>query len=342
MNKKFLYVGLLLPFVCNAQEQELVAQAAETQENAAHEEIINNQSSEEIIDEPEDSDDQDEQDSDEEDDVSAEELDLHGSPEYARGNWYEKQQMLKQAHDVYQEVRQKEAAIAQFETTFITQKNELTNRFEEFSQSLGITLPALNKAVADELERLEALPKIAESQLAQEERIRLTQDLEKKNILIQLKKDLESITELYTAADHAMTVLMQQITSTHNFEQKAFESYEKIAQVLSDQVAKQLYAEILAARENLTSIAAYIKGDFSAYFNELAENIKKTITLVGQQLTVLQEHGLDLTKSKEKIIEKIVEVPVSNKKTSNYFNIFFSSIYNFFIGIWRFIKGFFA
>ncbi len=48
-----------------------------------------------------------------------------------------------------------------------------------------------------------------------------------------------------------MAVLMQQITATHNFEQKAFESYEKIAQVLSDQVAKQLYAEIVAAREKI-------------------------------------------------------------------------------------------
>ena len=143
---------------------------------------------------------------------------------------------------------------------------------------------------------------------------------------------------------------MQQITATHNFEQKAFESYEKIAQVLSDQVAKQLYAEIVAARENISGTAEYIKGDFSRYFDELSENITKSITLVHQQLATLKERGLDLTKShEEKAVEAKVAIPAPAKPSQSYVSAFFSGVYsfwfalaNYFAGIWRWFTGFFA
>ncbi len=358
--KKFVYIGLLLPLVCRAQEQEapapVLSRKADEQEMVAlqpdvgvSEDLKNQQASGEQAEGLEDESLDDEQDDEGQDDSSESDIDLTESPEYARGNWYEKQQTLKQAHDVYQEVRQKEAGVAQFETTFITKKNELTNKFEEFSQSLNVALPSLHKAIVDELEKLEAIPKPT-GQLTQEERIKITQDQETKNVLTQLKKDLDAITELYKAADQAMVVLMQQITATHNFEQKAFESYEKIAQVLSDQVAKQLYAEIVAARENISGIAEYIKGDFSRYFDELSENITKSITLVHQQLATLKERGLDLTKTHdEKIVEVKVVVPEPAKPSQSYFSTFISGVYNFwfalanyFVGIWRWFVGFFA
>ncbi|MFI4919763.1 MAG: hypothetical protein ACHP65_09430 [Legionellales bacterium] len=363
MSKKLVYVGLLLPLVCSAQDQEApVAElSSQTDEQEVKQEVAGQEPQREGVDGAEldevegdqdldqDTDLETEDDTDDEDDASASDIDLTESPEYARGNWYEKQQTLKQAHDVYQEVRQKEAGVAQFESIFITKKNELTNKFEEFSQSLAVSLPVLHKAIVDELEKLEKIAKPSAG-LTQEERIKLTEAQETKNVLTQLKKDLDAITELYKAADQAMIVLMQQITATHNFEQKAFESYEKIAQVLSDQVAKQLYAEIVAARENIAGIAEYIKGDFSRYFDELSENITKSITLVHQQLATLKEHGLDLTKSQE---EKVVQheecAAPAPKPTRSYFSMFFSGFYafwfalaNYFAGIWRWFAGFFA
>jgi hypothetical protein len=356
MNKKLVYVGLLLPLVCRPQEQEInVPEAVQADNQEIKQEIVG-QEPMELVSTPEENpsieNDQDDQDTDEdlddEDEASDSEIDFNESPEYARGNWYEKQQTLKQAHDVYQEVRQKESAVAAFETTFITKKNELTNKFEEFSQSLTVTLPALYQAIVDELEKLEAAQKPT-GQLSQEERIKLTEVQETKNLLIQLKKDLDAITELYKAADQAMVVLMQQITATHNFEQKAFESYEKIAQVLSDQVAKQLYAEIVAARENIFGIAEYIKGDFSHYFDELSENIVKSITLVHQQLVTLKERGLDLVRHGEKVVPETVPAAQPAKVSKGYFSSMFSGVYNFgsalahyFTGIFRWFAGFFA
>lgn len=363
MDKKLLYVGLLFPIISYTQqpsvaeemplESESAPQEAEEQKAAeASSEIIETQpavaeSMQVDLDADDSSDDSqadtlDTQENDEDEDIDSNDTDMFESPEYARGNWYKKQQTLKHAHDVYQEVRQKEALVEQFENVFITKKNVLTNKFEEFSQALGGAINTIYQTLFEEIERLETSQK-PEGQLTQQDRVNMAQAQETKESLLQLKKDFDALTELYKGVDKAMSVLMEQITISHNFEQKAFDSYEKIAQVLSDQVAEQLYAEIIAARENIIGISEYIKGDFSHYFDELSENITKSMALIQQQLTTLKERGVDLLKAKE---ERASHVETPEKKelpaAPGFFGGILLKIKNFFSAIIAWFKGFFA
>lgn len=339
MSKKLLYIGLLLPVVA------YTASAGTTEEplDEVFEPASMAESIEDIHEEvPEDLDeDMDEEGDNEEDQYEkAVDPDLLG-PAYARGNFYKKQQTLKQAHEVYQDIRQKEALVAQFESSFIIKKNELTNKLEESSQALGSTVTSIYQALLAELEKFETLQKPDHS-MSQDERIKLTHAQETKASLMLLQKDMEALTELYKASDQAMQVLMQQITAAHNFEQKAYENEGKIAHVLSDQVADQLYAEIVAARENINNINEYIKGDFSHYFDELSKNVEKSIAAVATQLATLKERGVDLVVvSPEKTSEKPL-ASAAEKSSAGFFSSIFSKIYNFFAALFMWVKGFFA
>ncbi len=358
MDKKLLYIGLVFPIISYTQ-QTVVAEdvplesESSTQESEAQTPVEGSEITESPAVVPEhvapidlDSDDSsddtvdtDENEDDEE--IDSNDTDMFESPEYARGNWYKKQQTLKHAHDVYQEVRQKEALVEQFENTFITKKNVLTNKFEEFSQALGGAINGIYQTLFEEIERLETLQK-PEGQLTQQDRVQLAQAQETKEALVQLKKDFDALTELYKAIDQAMNVLMQQITISHNFEQKAFDNYEKIAQVLSDQVAEQLYTEIIASRENIIGIADYIKGDFSHYFDELSDNITKSMALIQQQLTALKERGVDLLKVKEERASYVETPEKKEAEAPGFFSGILLKIQNFFSAIIAWFKGFFA
>jgi|GEM_PF-5045734 hypothetical protein len=343
MNKKFIYAGLLLPLVSYAQEtvapEEEILQPQVAQEAQAPEvpEVIEEKKE---LEAPQEASEEVENFDDEDTDLEQDDNDSDVLPEHARGNWYKKQQALKHAHEVYQEVRQKEMAVAQYEEEFITKKNILTSKLEEFSQVLGVAVSTLYQSLFDEIEKLEATQK-PQGQMTQEERIKITQSQETKTLLLQLKKDFDNITELYKAADKAMSVLMEQITASHTFEQKAFENYEKISQVLSDLVAEQLYAEIVAARENINGISEYLKGDFSHYFDELSDNITQSLALMQQQLATLKERGVDLLKTKEIPVES---KPAEEKKSSSFgfFGAFVTKVKNFFSAIISWFWGFFA
>ncbi len=198
--KKLVYVGLLLPLVCSAQQEdsdapELMHQEDEQELVAVQEPESFNQEEADVAEDDggyEAGDDQDEASQDAELDIA--------EPAYARGNWYEKQKTYIMAHDVYQEVRQKEAVVDQFEPVFVAKKNELTNRFEEFVQSLPVAQHLIYQALVDELEKLEHLAKPSPA-MTQDERVKLTEAQETKNLLTQLKKDFDTITELYKAGD---------------------------------------------------------------------------------------------------------------------------------------------
>lgn len=308
MDKKFIYIGLLFPFYGMGSD----AETHEPHEEPTHvDQVDQHETADEVS-----TDDADGAD-DEEEALEDNEIDLTTPPEHARGNWYEKQQILKQAHDVYQEIRQKEAEVAGFEAAFVTKKNELTNIYEQFAGSLTRTLPVIYQEVVDELKKLEEVAKPV-GQLTQQERVKLAESQETKLLLTQVKKDLDTITELYKAADQAMATLLQQITMAHTFEQKSFEAYKKIAQVLSDQVARELYAEIVAARESIHGAADYIQGAFSHYFDELRENISKSITLVHQQIAALKERGIDLATVYEEKVDEKMPTAVQAPKPQGY------------------------
>ncbi len=279
---------------------------------------------------------------DDADEVDSESVEEDLTPGSARGNWYKKQQTLKHAYDVYPEVRQKHAVVTGYEKSFIVRKNELVQKVEDFSQELGKPWSSVYQLVVDELEKLE-LPIKSQGPLTESERIELTESQERKITLLQLKKDFDALNELYKAIDQAMAVLMQQITMSQNFEQKASENYDKIAKVLSHHVAEQLYAEMVAARENVIEISNYIAGDFSNYFTELSENITKYITLISQQLVTLKEQGLDILQPKE-IAPVVEEMPVPKKEVTSpgFLSSIFGGIYYFFARVINWFTGFFA
>ncbi len=350
MDKKNIYIGLFVPMFSLSENEGAPDSTSLVQPTGelAHETGKNQSSPAELFaadmipQEPEIDESivqQEEGEDENSHDVDSIDQDSFESPEYARGNWYKKQQVLKYAHDVYQEVRQKEASVGEFENVFIAKKNNLTQHLEEFSQSLGVAFAGFYQILFDEIERFEQTEP-ATGLLTSDDRIKLAQDQETKAVLVQLKKDLDDMTELYKAADQAMTVLLQQIMASHNFEQKAFENYEKIAHVLSDQVAEQLYGEIVAARENINGILGYIQGDFTRYFDELSENIIKSFSVIKQEMALLNERGINFFKPVQKKVET-VSVPAAQPKGNIVFR-FFSQIFQFFSFLWKWMRGFFA
>lgn len=352
VNRKLLSLGLLIPFVSYPEEAEKPAVTpevtqvtqSETKQEIKPEEIQQNVFENSDQSEPELAQEQEiaEEDTDIEDDAEdTQDSDEVASALEARGNWHKKQQTVKKAHDLYQEIRQKEATVAQFENNFITEKNKLTGELEKFSQALGTSLSNLYQMLLDEASKIETVQK-PDGQASQDERVKIAHIQETKNLITQVQKDIQDLDELYKSADLAISVLMQQIIASHNFEQKAFENYEKIPQVLSDQVAEQLYAEMVAARDNIVSISEYIKNDFTHYFNELSQNVTKHITLINQQLSTLKERGVDIITIQQFPQSEKIAPTTTDKSTQNWFSALLAPINSFFSAIIAWFKALFA
>jgi hypothetical protein len=118
--------------------------------------------------------------------------------------------------------------------------------------------------------------------------------LDKIKELQALLKDVSSMREMDAALDKAMNVLLEQLALARSYEQHAWDSFDKISEVLNDQLADELYREMQGASINLEALRQYFNREFSAYFNSLTQQMEQLMQNIKARSEQLKAKGIEL------------------------------------------------
>lgn len=211
-----------------------------------------------------------------------------------RGNWYEKRHYFFEARADYEKLRslvqqiitQQPPAIDKIRDRIV---QEITSFVSKYSFKEGIIDELLTKLTV-ELEQ----DRKKDIQLTEKERVYLKQITDHKKELELLKKDIQQFNELIMGLDKAFATVSQQIARVQEYEQKGWENYDKIGEVLSDEIADRLSREIKSFIVNVELIEKYLQGDFTTYLEKTEIMVKENSTKIAQRVDQLQEQGLEL------------------------------------------------
>lgn len=280
------------------------------------------------------------------------------SPQDARGNWFEKRRILKAARKAYETLRQKVEVITQYEKSFADKRIEGENSIVQFFKNLGFERADIVQVLAALIEKLEAERSKA-GELSVAERAALDAVQNKKKELEQIKGILDLLPDMLKALNEAYAVLQGQINLAHTYEQKSWENYEKIAQLLNDRIADQLLAEMKTNADNIDTIDTYIKGTLTNYVSTLIGQIHNQTDLIRKYIDDLKAKDVDLMREVEESIKATqgaqdvkVEKAASNA-SQKLEETFFVKAQKFFTGlvttvglwadaVWKKIVGIFA
>jgi hypothetical protein len=118
---------------------------------------------------------------------------------------------------------------------------------------------------------------------------------------------MQSLHELHIALDQSLRTLHEQIDKARDFEEKTWEYYNAISQVLSDKIATQMYYEMQGLSENVKKISDYMTGDVDAFLNNTIGLINEYVEKTKTDIDALEKEGIVL---RENVAAEVVDEEV--------------------------------
>lgn len=210
----------------------------------------------------------------------------------ARGNWYIKRKFLIDARNLYEQIKQRVPEVAAREKNFVDMRDTITHEVAQFSIDVGIEPHALDSAITATMQQLEK-ERAQKEQLTEEERSTYENlDMLRKE-LEQIQQDVQALGDNQNALLQAMPVLVEQIRICTEYEQQAWDKYERISEVLNDHLAEQLYRDIQSYLNHINAIDAYIQGQLTDYFNQTMGLIRDQMNTIKNAIQKLKEQGIE-------------------------------------------------
>jgi hypothetical protein len=212
-----------------------------------------------------------------------------------RGNWYYKRRYLQDSKEVYEKIRGIASSIDGLKDSFIKIRAESDTAVIDCYQTLGYEegeLAALLQSVLTSLEK----ERKKDGQLNESERTLEREDLAKKKELEQMMTSAQRLRALDQTLDEGISTLLNQINKARSYEKEAWQLYDKIAELLSDTSAQQLYHEMMVILENIQAIESYITHDLRDYFSKVNQDIITTVESLHKHSADLKNQGILLEK----------------------------------------------
>lgn len=216
-------------------------------------------------------------------------------PEDYRGNWYDKRQILSQARTVYEQVRERIAKVDSQQQGFLTKQRAVDKEMDALFLSLGFEEGELEERYTELMNELNR-ERSGQGQLTEEERKLLAQVEEKKKLLQEFREEVTTLQELKGAIAKAVSTMVEQIELSRSYEQKAWENYDKIDNVLNEKVAQQLLNEMQSFAEHITAIDSYMRGKLMQYIDQTAESLRGAMQKIKSQVDELKRLGVILSR----------------------------------------------
>lgn len=216
-------------------------------------------------------------------------------PQDNRGNWYDKRQILSQARTVYEQIRERIAKVEQQQQGFLTKQRTLDKDIAALYLNLGFEQGELDETYTRLVNELSS-ERVSQGQLTEEERKLLAEVEEKKKVLQMLRDDVATLQELTAAIDKAVSTMLEQIELCRSYEQKAWENYDKIDNVLNEKIAQQLLLEMQSFSDHIAAIDAYMRGKLISYVDQTAATIRNYMQKITKDVDDLKVLGVTLSR----------------------------------------------
>lgn len=220
---------------------------------------------------------------------------LTTTPGDDRGDWYFKRLLYRDARPITGAISETALKIDGYKKDFFAARSTIDNEIDNFYITYGFEAGEADEQI-DILTRQTNTLRQKDVQLTEETRALLAELTDKKKDVEQVKTDLAAIHDLDVALDQALTTLLDQISVSHIYEQKAWENYDKISDVLSDEIAERLFLEIQGYKINVDAVDNYIRGPFAQYFEQSIKAIKEQMEKVKKRVEDLKQRGVLLEK----------------------------------------------
>lgn len=211
----------------------------------------------------------------------------------ARGNWFFKQQIAKDARKLEERINKKVMAIIPLQEKYLNDHAAVDQAFNTFNVEYGFQGGEIDARLEILLEQI---AKLEQTQSAHDpEEVTLLEELKKQKAGVDaLKNDFEVLQALDTALSKGLADMSTSITKATSYEDQATTHYEAIYDVLNDQVAEELLKKMQILFDNITAIETYLTGDFNNFFKSTSQKIADQITSVKGHIESLKKEGIAL------------------------------------------------
>lgn len=230
------------------------------------------------------------------------------------GNWLAKRGWWEKAKDLYGKIRKKTDQVFDQRMIFFNKRTELGHTlFDPFYINAGLGRGELEELLNYLMAQMEE-QRTKEGMLSEQDRVFMQTLNKEKQTLEQLKLDVEAIAKLDSSIDDALSRLMEQLNVARSYEQKAWEDFKTIADVLNDKKARELYYAMITYDENIAAISNYIQHDLGNYFDQLTKTATEHVNRIKGALQSLKEKGIDFKKKAKELEEQDTQAAKARKE----------------------------
>jgi len=224
----------------------------------------------------------------------------------AQGNWLFKRMWWQRAETQYEKIKAVVEVIMEARMAFFAKRTEWDKTiFDPFYLQAGLGRGILEELISSLISQLNQ-ERVDEGQLDEKERYLLTSLESQKAVIEQLQKDVQKITDIDSAVDEAISVLIKQINVARNFEKQSWQNFKRIAQELDDKKARELYYGMVTYWQNINEVGQYVQQPFLQHFEKLGVLAKEQTEKVLSTLKALKEKGIDFKKQWQELEENNV------------------------------------
>lgn len=210
-----------------------------------------------------------------------------------RGNWYEKRQLFFEARGAYEKLREAVRGVNSMTDSIEKMRARIVSAITVFVEKYSFKQGIIDELLAELDQDLQKERK-KEVQLNEQERAYLAEITEKKKELEQLKKQIQQFNDVIMGLDTAFATFRDQLQRAEQYEQRGWDNYDKIADVLNDELAEKLYLEIQSSIVNVGLIDGYIRKDFTQYLEQTERIVNEFIAGISQRVDQMQARGVEL------------------------------------------------
>lgn len=224
--------------------------------------------------------------------------------EQPEGNWLLKRHWWEKAKNKYKKIRELYEQIMQLRMNFFEKRSNVEKTiFDPFNREIGVEQTDLKETVDSLLDLIDEESDNQET-LEQEDLDFLRQVTAVKGELEQLKIDIDSITNIDSAMDDALSMLVEKVNEAGKFERAAWDEFDAIAQELSDTRARERYYVIENIYDNLKVLQGYLQNDYATYFETIIQSAKDKTERFKEVVQMLKSKGIDLKEQASKLEEE--------------------------------------
>ena len=225
-----------------------------------------------------------------------------------RGNWYAKKTILRQARKIIEQIKQALPAMRLAKDSVLREYEPIEQSIKDLWVSLEIDFGSLQKEVQG------LVNKFASQDLG-DHLSDYKDDVEK------LLSGLKAINDIGISVEEIRVIVEKQAARCDSYDQKSWDNYERISEVLNDILAERLYQEMVSFLDSVQAVQIYFSRDLSSFLQSSNTSLETYSQQVKQFVTTLRNADLlkkpvlldDENKTKK---EKPVSVDVAKENGS--------------------------